>query len=48
LHLLQDPGAVPEWRDIAAEMRSRCRRSGARNATREVGSRAYRGRVEID
>jgi DNA-binding transcriptional LysR family regulator len=26
-HLLQDPGAVPEWRDIATEMRSRRRRS---------------------
>jgi DNA-binding transcriptional LysR family regulator len=26
-HLLQDPGAVPEWRDIAAEMRTRHRRS---------------------
>jgi DNA-binding transcriptional LysR family regulator len=26
-HLLQDPGAVPEWRDIAAEMRSRRRPS---------------------
>jgi DNA-binding transcriptional LysR family regulator len=25
-HLLQDPGAVPEWRDIATEMRSRHRR----------------------
>ena len=25
-HLLQDPGAVPEWRDIATEMRSRDRR----------------------
>jgi DNA-binding transcriptional LysR family regulator len=25
-HLLQDPGAVPEWRDIAAEMRTRRRR----------------------
>ena len=25
-HLLQDPGAVPEWRDIAAEMRTRHRR----------------------
>jgi DNA-binding transcriptional LysR family regulator len=25
-HLLQDPAAVPEWRDIAAEMRSRHRR----------------------
>ena len=24
-HLLQDPGAVPEWRDIATEMRSRHR-----------------------
>src|SRR6267142_1214659 len=25
-HLLQDPGAVPEWRDIATEMRARrCR-----------------------
>jgi LysR substrate binding domain len=22
-HLLQDPGAVPEWRDIATEMRTR-------------------------
>jgi hypothetical protein len=27
-HLLQDPEAVPEWRDIAAEMRTRHRRSG--------------------
>jgi DNA-binding transcriptional LysR family regulator len=27
-HLLQDPGAVPEWRDIAVEMRARRRRSG--------------------
>jgi DNA-binding transcriptional LysR family regulator len=26
-HLLQDPGAVPEWRDIATEMRSGRRRS---------------------
>jgi DNA-binding transcriptional LysR family regulator len=26
-HLLQDPAAVPEWRDIAAEMRTRHRRS---------------------
>jgi DNA-binding transcriptional LysR family regulator len=26
-HLLQDPGAVPEWRDIAVEMRSRHRRT---------------------
>jgi DNA-binding transcriptional LysR family regulator len=26
-HLLQDPGAVPEWRDIAAEMRTRNRPS---------------------
>ena len=26
-HLLQDPAAVPEWRDIAAEMRTRRRRS---------------------
>jgi DNA-binding transcriptional LysR family regulator len=26
-HLLQDPGAVPEWRDIATEMRSRRRPS---------------------
>ena len=26
-HLLQDPGAVPEWRDIATEMRTRRRRS---------------------
>jgi DNA-binding transcriptional LysR family regulator len=26
-HLLQDPGAVPEWRAIATEMRSRHRRS---------------------
>src|ERR1700684_289086 len=26
-HLLQDPGAVPEWHDIAAEMRTRARRS---------------------
>jgi DNA-binding transcriptional LysR family regulator len=26
-HLLQDPGAVPEWRDIAAEMRTRHRRN---------------------
>jgi len=26
-HLLQDPDAVPEWRDIAAEMRTRRRRS---------------------
>ena len=26
-HLLQDPAAVPEWRDIATEMRSRRRRS---------------------
>ena len=26
-HLLQDPGAVPEWRDIAAEMRTRHRPS---------------------
>jgi DNA-binding transcriptional LysR family regulator len=26
-HLLQDPGAVPEWHDIAAEMRTRSRRS---------------------
>jgi DNA-binding transcriptional LysR family regulator len=26
-HLLQDPGAVPEWRDIATEMRTRSRRS---------------------
>jgi DNA-binding transcriptional LysR family regulator len=26
-HLLQDPGAVPEWRDIATEMRTRQRRS---------------------
>jgi DNA-binding transcriptional LysR family regulator len=26
-HLLQDPGAVPEWRDIATEMRTRHRRS---------------------
>ena len=26
-HLLQDPDAVPEWRDIAAEMRTRARRS---------------------
>jgi DNA-binding transcriptional LysR family regulator len=26
-HLLQDPSAVPEWRDIAAEMRSRRRPS---------------------
>jgi DNA-binding transcriptional LysR family regulator len=26
-HLLQDPGAVPEWRDIATEMRARRRRS---------------------
>ena len=26
-HLLQDPGAVPEWRDIATEMRSRRRGS---------------------
>ena len=26
-HLLQDPSAVPEWRDIATEMRSRRRRS---------------------
>ena len=26
-HLLQDPDAVPEWRDIAAEMRTRHRRS---------------------
>lgn len=26
-HLLQDPGAVPEWRDIATEMRARCRSS---------------------
>jgi DNA-binding transcriptional LysR family regulator len=26
-HLLQDPGAVPEWRDIAAEMRTRRRRA---------------------
>jgi hypothetical protein len=26
-HLLQDPAAVPEWRDIAAEMRSRDRAS---------------------
>ena len=25
-HLLQDPGAVPEWRDIATEMRARRRR----------------------
>jgi DNA-binding transcriptional LysR family regulator len=25
-HLLQDPGAVPEWRDIASEMRTRRRR----------------------
>jgi len=25
-HLLQDPAAVPEWRDIAAEMRARRRR----------------------
>jgi DNA-binding transcriptional LysR family regulator len=25
-HLLQDPAAVPEWRDIAAEMRTRHRR----------------------
>jgi DNA-binding transcriptional LysR family regulator len=25
-HLLQDPGAVPEWRDIATEMRTRRRR----------------------
>ena len=25
-HLLQDPAAVPEWRDIATEMRSRRRR----------------------
>jgi DNA-binding transcriptional LysR family regulator len=25
-HLLQDPGAVPEWRDIATEMRTRDRR----------------------
>jgi DNA-binding transcriptional LysR family regulator len=25
-HLLQDPGAVPEWRDIATEMRTRHRR----------------------
>jgi DNA-binding transcriptional LysR family regulator len=25
-HLLQDPAAVPEWRDIAAEMRTRRRR----------------------
>src|SRR5271156_6324513 len=24
-HLLQDPGAVPEWRDIATEMRTRRR-----------------------
>jgi DNA-binding transcriptional LysR family regulator len=26
-HLLQDPGAVPEWRDIATEMRTRRRHS---------------------
>jgi hypothetical protein len=26
-HLLQDPDAVPEWHDIAAEMRTRARRS---------------------
>jgi DNA-binding transcriptional LysR family regulator len=26
-HLLQDPAAVPEWRDIAAEMRTRRRRN---------------------
>jgi DNA-binding transcriptional LysR family regulator len=26
-HLLQDPAAVPEWRDIATEMRARDRRS---------------------
>jgi DNA-binding transcriptional LysR family regulator len=26
-HLLQDPAAVPEWRDIATEMRTRHRRS---------------------
>jgi DNA-binding transcriptional LysR family regulator len=26
-HLLQDPAAVPEWRDIAAEMRTRHRRA---------------------
>jgi DNA-binding transcriptional LysR family regulator len=26
-HLLQDPGAVPEWRDIATEMRARGRPS---------------------
>ena len=26
-HLLQDPDAVPEWRDIATEMRTRRRRS---------------------
>jgi DNA-binding transcriptional LysR family regulator len=26
-HLLQDPNAVPEWRDIATEMRSRRRRN---------------------
>ena len=26
-HLLQDPAAVPEWRDIATEMRTRDRRS---------------------
>src|ERR1700691_3810524 len=26
-HLLQDPDAVPEWRDIASEMRTRARRS---------------------
>jgi DNA-binding transcriptional LysR family regulator len=26
-HLLQDPAAVPEWRDVATEMRSRGRRS---------------------
>jgi DNA-binding transcriptional LysR family regulator len=27
-HLLQDPEAVPEWRDIATEMRTRNRREG--------------------